>query len=90
MLTVKMGAVAAVMLALAACGTTTEDRAASGAGIGAGTGAAIGALFGGVGAIPGALVGAAIGGGTGAVTDESKVNLGQPVWRDDDPVRVGS
>ena len=62
------------------CGTSTNDRALSGAGIGAGTGALVGALFGGVGAIPGALVGAGAGAATGAVVDEERVNLGEAVW----------
>jgi osmotically inducible lipoprotein OsmB len=77
----KIALAAAVTLGLAACGSTTEDRAASGAGIGAASGAAIGAVFGGIGAIPGALIGAAVGGGTGAVTNERQVDLGDPVWR---------
>lgn len=73
--------IAALGLALAACGADRGDRVASGAGIGAGTGAAVGAIFGGVGAIPGALIGAAVGGAGGAVTDKEDVNLGDPVWR---------
>lgn len=72
---------AALLLALAACGSTQEDRVGGGAATGAGTGAAIGALFGGVGAIPGALIGGAVGGGTGAVTNEEQVDLGEPVWK---------
>jgi osmotically inducible lipoprotein OsmB len=67
--------------ALAACGTSTVDRTASGAGIGAGTGAAVGAIFGGVGVVPGALIGAAAGGGTGALTTPSEIELGRPIWR---------
>ena len=67
-------------LAMAACGTQSGDRVASGAGIGAATGGGIGLLFGGVGAIPGALIGAAIGGGAGAVTEPEDVNLGKPLW----------
>jgi osmotically inducible lipoprotein OsmB len=71
----------ASLLALAACGSNQGDRTVGGAAVGAGSGAAIGAVFGGVGAIPGALIGAAVGGGTGAVTDQSQVDLGRPVWR---------
>jgi osmotically inducible lipoprotein OsmB len=71
----------AALLVLAACGTTIEDRTASGAGIGAGTGAAVGAIFGGIGAGPGALIGAAVGGGAGALTGPAEVDLGRPVWR---------
>jgi hypothetical protein len=72
---------AALVLLLAACGSTQEDRVSGGAAVGAGSGAAIGALFGGVGAIPGAIVGAVAGGGTGAVTREDQVDLGEPVWK---------
>ncbi|MGB8273935.1 MAG: YMGG-like glycine zipper-containing protein [Alphaproteobacteria bacterium] len=66
-------------LALAACGTTTTDRAASGAGIGAGVGAVSGLLLGDP--VDGALIGAAVGGGAGALTDKSQIDLGKPVWR---------
>lgn len=72
---------AALLLTLAACGSTQEDRVSGGAATGAGTGAAIGALFGGVGAIPGALIGGAVGGGTGYATNEEQVDLGEPVWK---------
>jgi len=67
------------LLALAACGTTTGDRTASGALIGAGGGAAIGALAGAPGT--GAAIGALAGGAAGAVSDPCKVNFGDPVWR---------
>lgn len=59
---------------LAACGTATGDRLASGALIGGGAGA----VFGGVGVVPGAIVGAA----AAAVTPPEKVNLGDPVWNE--------
>ena len=74
-----VGAVAAA-LALAACGTTPQDRAVSGGLLGAGTGAAIGSLSGnaGTGAIIGGLGGAAV----GALTDPCSLNLGDPWWRD--------
>lgn len=65
---------AAAATALASCGTTMGDRAASGAMIGGGAGA----VFGGVGVVPGAIVGA----GVGVLTPSSKVDLGKPVWRD--------
>ena len=71
-----MRALAAVLLAgavLSACGTTTTDRTASGAGIGAGIG-----LLGGP---PGVLIGALAGGAAGAVTKPSQVDLGDPVWK---------
>ena len=66
--------------ALAACGSSTSDRALSGAGIGAATGAAAGAITGGsVG--QGAVIGGVIGGAAGGLTKEEDVNLGKPVWR---------
>jgi hypothetical protein len=58
---------------LAACGTTTHDRAVSGAGIGAGVG-----LLGGP---PGVILGGAVGAATGAATSPSDVNLGKPAWK---------
>lgn len=76
----KMFAVAcAGCLALAGCGSSTGDRAASGAGIGAGAGAVVGALTG-VSILQGVVIGAAAGGVIGAVTDESTIDLGKPVW----------
>jgi branched-subunit amino acid ABC-type transport system permease component len=72
----KLLLAASAAVLLSACGTQMGDRMASGAAIGAGTGA----VFGGVGAVPGAIVGA----GVGAVTDPDQVNLGEPVWNDDD------
>ena len=73
------GAVVAV-LALAACGTTPGDRAASGGLIGAGTGAVIGSLSGNAGA--GAVIGGVGGAAVGALTDPCTLNLGDPFWRD--------
>jgi hypothetical protein len=70
----KLVLVSAAVLALAACGTQTGDRAASGAAIGAATGAVLGPV--GVGA------GAVAGGVAGAVTPSDNVNLGEPVWND--------
>ena len=72
--------VAGLPLALTACGTTTTDRAVSGAGIGAATGAVIGAVTG-LGPLAGAAIGGAVGGTAGAVTSPSQVDLGKPVWR---------
>ena len=65
---------------VAGCGSTTEERGISGAGIGAGAGALIGAVTG-ISVVNGALIGAAAGGLTGVLTDESQVNLGDPVWK---------
>jgi peptidoglycan hydrolase-like protein with peptidoglycan-binding domain len=67
-------------LLVAACGSSTEDRTVSGAGIGAAAGTVIGAVTG-FGLIQGALVGAAAGGLTGAVTTQDQVNLGKPAWK---------
>ena len=71
---------AGAALALAACGTTPGERAASGGLLGAGTGAAIGSLSGDAG--KGALIGGAVGAIAGAATDPCKVSLGDPVWKD--------
>lgn len=61
-------------LAIAACGSTTEDRALSGAGIGAGAGA-LGAAATGSSVLGGAAIGGAAGAATGALTDEDTINL---------------
>jgi len=74
-----VGAVTAA-LALAACGTSQGDRAASGGLIGAGTGAVIGSLSGNAGA--GAIIGGVGGAAVGALTDPCTLNLGDPFWRD--------
>ncbi len=77
---ISLSALAAIALfALTACGSSTSDRALSGAGIGAGAGAVGGLLLGDP--VTGAIVGGALGAGAGALTDENKVNLGKPVWR---------
>jgi hypothetical protein len=68
--------VIAAGLALAGCGTQMGDRMASGAAIGG----SAGLVAGGVGVIPRALVGAAVGG----LTSPEQVNLGEPVWDEDE------
>ena len=68
-----------LMLTLTACGSSTGDRALSGAGIGAATGAVGGAILGNPAA--GAVVGGAAGAAAGALTDEEQINLGKPWWR---------
>jgi osmotically inducible lipoprotein OsmB len=70
---------------LVACGTSTTDRAASGGLIGAGAGAAIGSLYGDEGA--GALIGGLAGAAAGAVIDPCDVNLGDPIWADQNASR---
>jgi osmotically inducible lipoprotein OsmB len=67
------------LLALAACGQSTGDRALSGGAIGAGAGAVGGALMGSPGT--GALLGGALGAGAGALTSPSQIDLGKPVWQ---------
>jgi len=70
---------AIAVLALTACGSSTSDRAITGAGIGAGVGAVGGLLLGDP--VTGALIGGAVGGATGALTKEDQVNLGKPAWK---------
>ena len=62
------------LFALAACGTSTSDRALSGGALGAGGGYLLGGTT-------GALLGGGAGAATGALTSPSDVNLGKPVWR---------
>jgi osmotically inducible lipoprotein OsmB len=69
-----------LLLTLTACGSSTGDRALSGAGIGAATGAVGGAVLGGN-AAAGAVLGGAAGAATGVLTDEGDINLGKPWWR---------
>lgn len=73
----------ALAVVLSACGSSEGDRAASGAGIGAAGGAVVGAVTG-LSIVEGALIGAAVGGATGYLTDEETIDLGDPVWEDDD------
>lgn len=76
-----------LVLPLAACGSTQEDRGLSGAGIGAAAGAVVGAVTG-LTIVEGALIGAAAGGATGLLTDKSQVNLGDPVWKKGDKTQA--
>ncbi len=68
------------LAAMVGCGTTSSDRAISGAGIGAGAGAAIGAMTG-MGPGTGAAIGAAAGAATGGLTKKKQIDLGEPVWK---------
>ncbi len=79
MLAIRWVALAAALL-LAACGSSTSDRAISGGAIGAGAGAALGAVTG-TSALGGAALGGAAGAATGALTDQDDVDLGKPVWK---------
>jgi len=72
--------VASLGLALAGCGYSTGDRAASGGLLGAGAGAGVAAITGGS-PLTGALIGGAVGAVGGAATSHNDVNLGRPVWR---------
>ncbi len=69
-----LGAIAALTIGLAGCGSTSGERATSGAGVGAavgaGTAAATGGSIGG-----GAVLGAGAGAAAGALTDEDDINL---------------
>ncbi|MEQ8349684.1 MAG: hypothetical protein RIB84_09525 [Sneathiellaceae bacterium] len=59
---------------VAACGSSTGERALSGGGIGAGTGA-LGAAALGADPVTGAIVGGAAGAATGALTDKDDIDL---------------
>jgi hypothetical protein len=76
--TITTSAAALALLALAACGSSTGDRALSGGAIGAGAGAVGGAIVGAP--LTGAVIGGAAGAATGAVTDEDDIDLGDPIW----------
>ncbi|HEY1931848.1 MAG TPA: hypothetical protein VGG99_07550 [Acetobacteraceae bacterium] len=71
---------ASLGLALAGCGYSPGDRAASGGLLGAGAGVAVAAVAGGP-LIAGALIGGAVGAVGGAATSPNDVNLGRPIWR---------
>lgn len=73
-------ALMATALFLTACGSTSEERGISGAGLGAAGGAMIGALTG-LSVLEGAIIGTAVGGATGLLTDEKTLNLGDPIWK---------
>jgi peptidoglycan hydrolase-like protein with peptidoglycan-binding domain len=79
-MTAKTWVVVLLALGLAGCGTATEDRGLSGAGLGAAAGTVIGAVTG-FGLWQGALLGAGVGAAAGALTDSRDVDLGKPLWR---------
>lgn len=68
------------VLGLAACGSSTGDRALSGGALGAAVGTGGAALLGGS-LVGGALLGGAAGAVIGGVTEEDDVYLGKPIWR---------
>ena len=69
-----------MLVSVVGCGTTSGDRAISGAGIGAGAGAVLGAVTG-MGPGTGAAIGAATGAAAGGLTKKKQINLGKPIWR---------
>lgn len=69
----------AILFTVAACGSSTSDRALSGAGLGAAGGAAISAVTGGD-LLTGAVLGGAVGAAAGGLTDEDDFDLGEPIW----------
>lgn len=71
---------ASLLVSMVGCGTTSGDRAISGAGIGAGAGAVLGTVTG-MGPGTGAAIGAAAGAATGGLTKKKQINLGKPLWR---------
>jgi hypothetical protein len=73
-------AIVATLGVLTACGSSTRDRALSGAGIGAGTGAVGAAVLGGN-PVKGAVIGGAVGAATGGLTKQEDLDLGKPVWQ---------
>src|SRR5260221_5484394 len=77
--TMAAGAVLSVGLALAACGTTPEDRAVSGGLLGAAGGAAIGSVAGN--ARAGGIIGRVRGAAVRALSDSCTLQLRDPVLR---------
>jgi hypothetical protein len=65
---------------VAACGSSTSDRALSGGGIGAAGGAAVSAVTGGN-PVTGAILGGAAGAAVGGLTNKNQLDLGKPIWR---------
>jgi osmotically inducible lipoprotein OsmB len=65
---------------LAACGSSTTDRALSGGGIGAASGAGAAAVTGGN-PVTGAILGGAAGAAIGGLTNKGDLDLGKPIWR---------
>jgi peptidoglycan hydrolase-like protein with peptidoglycan-binding domain len=85
----KLVMIAAVFIALAACGTNPKDRTLGGASVGAAAGAAVGAISS-LSLFEGMLIGATAGALTGVLTDESQINLGSPPWTKRSSTATGS
>lgn len=77
-------ALAAALPLLAGCGSDQFSRVSTGAGTGAGTGATIGLIGGPIGVGLGAVIGAGVGAVTGGVTTADQIDLGKPIWRDNE------
>jgi hypothetical protein len=75
----KLLCVVALAGGLAACGSSTSDRALSGGAIGAGVGTVGGVLTGHP--VGGAVLGGAAGAATGAATSDKQIDLGKPIWK---------
>ena len=73
---IRMTLTLALVVGLAACGSTQQERALSGSAIGAGAGAVGSAIVGGS-VLGGALVGGAVGAATGVLTDRDDIDLGE-------------
>ena len=71
---VTLSAIDTHISTLAGYGTTTSERATSGAGVGAAVGAGAAAVTGGS-VTQGAVIGGGVGAATGAATDEDDINL---------------
>ena len=69
-----------ILAMVAACGSSTSDRALSGAGLGAAGGAAVSAVTGGS-LVTGAILGGAVGAAAGGLTNEDDFDLGKPIWK---------
>lgn len=69
-----------VVATLGGCGSTNKDRAVSGGSIGAGVGTVTGLAIGGP--LAGLVLGGVFGAATGLATDESIIDLGEPLWND--------
>lgn len=69
-----------ILATVAACGSSTSDRALSGAGLGAAGGAAVSAVTGGS-LVTGAILGGAVGAAAGGLTNEDDFDLGDPIWK---------
>ncbi len=78
--TVNLAVASLILATAAACGSSTTDRALSGAGLGAAGGAAVSAVTGGS-LVTGAILGGAAGAAAGGLTNEDDFDLGKPIWR---------